>query len=274
MAENVVKLAGNHDVAKAISDERVFWAVVNRAIRAGKNYALTVEVPLAIKGQKSVPGIIYVDEMDSDTEHPNASWLIGMRIPFTIKAVDTEKNMLICSRKAAQQLLKTQYIPELNTGKTLEGTILGFTNFGAFVEVNGLVGMLRNADYSSDYSRVNERYRSRDKITVKCKSVSPDAPYHIVWEAATKYRRTTPFVCDLEVGAMVLGRVIEIKNFAQSIGVFVRLEGGQELDVLCSMPPEIEIDKNMNVTVRISSIEPGKTEFDRPRLRGRIIALA
>ena len=274
MAENMIKLSGNHDVSKAIADDRIFWAVVTRAVRAGKNYALAVEVPLAIKGQNAVPGIIYVDEMDSDTDHPNASWLIGLRIPFTVKSVDAEKNMLVCSRKAAQQMLKTQLIPELTGGKAYEGTILGFTNFGCFVEVNGLVGMLRNADYSSDYSRVNERYHTRDKIMVKCKSVSSEAPYHVVWEAATKYRRTTPFVCDLEVGAMVLGRVIEIKNFAQSIGVFVRLEGGQELDVLCSMPAEIEIDKNVGVTVRITSIEPGKTEFDRPRLRGRIIALA
>jgi len=39
----------------------------------------------------------------------------------------------------------------------------------------------------------------------------------------TKYHRTTPYECDLEPSAIVLGRVIDIKNFPQSQAVFVRL---------------------------------------------------
>ena len=132
----------------------------------------------------------------------------------------------------------------------------------------------RNADYSTDHSRVNERYKIGDKISVKCKAVSKDDRCRITWEAVTKYHRTTPYICDLEPGAIALGRVIDIKNFPQSQAVFVRMEDNQELDVLCSMPEEIEIEKGVFVVIHISSVVPGETEFDRPRIRGRIMRLA
>ena len=129
-------------------------------------------------------------------------------------------------------------------------------------------------DYSTDHSRISERYRSGDHITVKCKSVSADDRHRITWEAVTKYRRTTPFVCDLEPGAIVLGRVIDIRNFTQSMAVFVRLEGNDGLDVLCAMPAELEIEKGVPVVLRISSIRPGADECSRPRIRGAIMRLA
>ncbi len=72
----------------------------------------------------------------------------------------------------------------------------------------------------------------------------------------------------------MLGRVIDIRNFPQSQGVFVRMEDNQELDVLCSMPTELEIEKGAQVVIRISSVEPGATEFARPRIRGKILRLA
>ena len=81
-------------------------------------------------------------------------------------------------------------------------------------------------------------------------------------------------VCDFDQGAMVLGRVVDIKNFPQGLGVFVQMNDQKELDILCGMPPELEIEKNVSVIVRITSITPGESEFDKPRLRGHILRLA
>lgn len=274
MPEKQVKLSTNRDINKAIADERIFYATVTRATPNKQGQALPVDVSLSVNGSKSVPGIIRMEDLDEDTDHPNVSWLIGLRIPFVIKAADDEQGVLICSRKIAQQKLKVAMMNSLDNGTAYEGTITGFTNFGCFVDVNGVVGLLRNVDYSTDHSRISERYRSGDHITVKCKSVSADDRHRITWEAVTKYRRTTPFVCDLEPGAIVLGRVIDIRNFTQSMAVFVRLEGNDGLDVLCAMPAELEIEKGVPVVLRISSIRPGADECSRPRIRGAIMRLA
>jgi hypothetical protein len=138
--------------------------------------------------------------------------------------------------------------------------------------VNGIMGILRNADYSTDHSRINERYKVGDHISVRCKSET--ANRRIVWETVNKFHRTEPVVCDFDQGAMVLGRVVDIKNFPQGLGVFVQMNDQKELDILCGMPPELEIEKNVSVIVRITSITPGESEFDKPRLRGHILRLA
>jgi len=277
MAETkTVKLSTNKEIAAAIAEERIFYATVTRIVPEKENQPLTVpvQVPLTVRGSQSVPGLIFADELDMDTESTNYSNLVGMRIPFVVKGVDEEKNVLICSRKGGQKKMKEAMMGSLEKGAVFEGVISGFTNFGAFVEVNGVVGLLRNADYSSDHSRVSERYKIGDHISVKCKSIGKDGRQRISWETVTKYHRTTPFECDLEAGALVLGRVIDIKNLPMSLAVFVRLEENKGLDVLCSMPTELEIEKGVSVVVRVTSVDPGETEFARPRLRGRIMRLA
>lgn len=270
-----ITLSANREISKAIADERVFYTVVTRVVpsKDGQPQHIPVSVPLAVQGAQAIPGIIPLEEMDAETDRPNPSRLVSMRIPFVIVRADDEAGVLICSRKKGQLLVKTQMLPAFAKGEAFEGIVTGFTEFGAFVDVNGVSGLLRNADYSTDHSRVDERFRVGDKINVKCKSISKDDRARITWEAVTKYHRTTPYECDLEPSAIVLGRVIDIKNFPQSIAVFVRLEDAQSLDVLCPMPAEMEIEKGVQVVVRISSVEPGPNPCDRPRIRGRIIRL-
>lgn len=262
-----ITLSANREISKAIADERIFYAVVMRVVpsKDGQPQHIPVSVPLAVQGTQSIPGMIPLEEMDAETDRPNPTRLVSMRIPFVIVRADDEAGVLICSRKRAQLLVKTQMLSDFAKGEAFEGVVTGFTDFGAFVDVNGVSGLLRNADYSTDHSRVNERYKIGDKINVKCKSVSKDERARITWEAVTKYHRTTPYECDLEPSAIVLGRIIDIKNFPQSMAVFVRLEDNQELDVLCSMPVDLEIEKGVQVVVRISSVEPGATPFDRDR---------
>lgn len=278
MSENQnTVLSTNREVIKAIADERMFSAVVTRVIppKDGQSQTIPVSVPLAVNGMQSVPGVIPLEEVDAETDHPNPSRLINMRISFVILSANDETGVLNCSRKVAQTLTKAQMLPSFANGDPFEGTITGFTDFGAFVDVNGVSGLLRNADYSTDYSRVKERYKIGDRINVKCKTISKDERHRITWEAVTKYHRTTPYVCDLEPSVIVLGRVIDIKNFTQSTAVFVRLEDDRQgLDVLCSMPEDMEIEKGIPVVVRISSVDPGDNPFERPRIRGKIIRLA
>ena len=264
------------DVALAIKNEKVFAETAMRVVPAkdGAERYIPVPVPIAVGDKTSIPGKIPFSELDADTDHPNPSRLIGMKVLFVVIGEDAESDCLICSRKRAQQIAKVNMLSDLASSKVMEGSIIGFTDFGCFVDVDGVVGLLRNADYSTDHSRVNERYKIGDRMSVKCKAVSSDERHRVTWETPTKYHRTTPYICDVERDAIVLGRVIDIRNFPQSQGVFVRLEDNQELDVLCSMPAELEIEKGTQVVIRISSVEPGATEFARPRIRGKILRLA
>ena len=253
----------NKDLLKAINDQQVLKARVTKKVPNPEQ--LLLDVHFTMGSSAITPGIL----SDSGT----SDYLVGMEIPVVIKGT-APNGLLICSRELAQEILKTQMMKAFKEGRVFDGVITGFTDFGAFVDVNGIIGLLRNTDYSSDYSRVYERYQVGDHISVKCKKVYEDKKQRIEWEPVVKYRRTTPFVCDLVAGSVVLGRVIDVKNFESGPAVFVRTVGHNEVDILCAMPLEMEIQKGAGVVVRVSSVEPAPSPTERPRLRGYILRLS
>lgn len=271
-------LSSKKAVIKAIENETVFQSEVTNGMpaRNGEPAYVMVKVPLVLDQQSSPNciGIIRSGELDIDREHLNIQNIIGTKISFIVKAVDDEKNQLICSRKAAQRKARIAFYESAKADQNREydGRITGFTDFGAFVDVDGVSGMLRNVDYSSDYSRVDQHYNVGDTIKVQCKNVSNDEKRRISWGVKEKYERTEPFVCNLTEGTVMLATVLSIKNFEQSIGVFVRLADGQRLDVLCPLPPEMELTKGTSVVVRISRVVPNSNNPCRPpNLRGTIM---
>ena len=268
--ENIIEV--NKEVTKAIESKRVFYAMITSINPANRPQPLSVpiNVPLAFNGGATMKGVIYEEDLDENSKSGNFSYLIGKKVPFVIKDIDKDTGVLICSRVIGMEMVKEQMMEALQSGQIFEGIITGFSEFGAFVDVNGVMGMLRNADYSTDYSRVNERFKVGDHISVKCKSCGQ----RIVWEAVTKYHRTEPIMCNFDVGAIILGRVVDIKNFPQGVAVFVQANDQKELDVLCGMPAEMEIEKNVSVIIKITSINYPEDELEKPRLRGYIMRVA
>ena len=176
--------------------------------------------------------------------------LMGRRIPFVVTAAEPDRERLIGSRKKAQTALKLVMMQDLANGRIYEGTVTGFSRFGAYIEVNGVTGHLRNSDFSSDHSDVREYLSVGDSIEVKCKEFSQEG--YIYWEVMSKVHRTKPIEHDFEPDTVVLGRVVRIKDFERGVGVFVNLATG--IDALCSLPREIEVEEGARVSVKIESV--------------------
>lgn len=278
MPENVKKLLSKEPAIKnAIKDEQIFHAVGMIAYpkNSERGAMLTISVPIAISSYPKLQGIIPVDEADADRKNiENLNYLVGTDIPFVIIGVDDERNVLICSRRIAQQKNKAAMLADFTKGKAFEGRITGFSDFGAYVSVDGVSGILRNSDYATDHSRIISRYKVGDRISVKCKSITTDENARISWEAVVKYHRTSPIVCDVEPGVVATGKVIDIRTFPQSQGIFVQLDNNTDLDVLCSMPSMPEIEKGVSVVIIVTSVKPAKSEFEPPMIRGRVLGLS
>lgn len=270
MAMNLKK---NMDVTNAIEQERVYHAVVTRVTKDKETGALYIplRVPLAAGDKAAVQGVIHENEIaERLPQSKRINYMVGTEVPFVIIGVAEDGETLLCSRKRAQEKLREAMLPSLQSGETFTGVITGITAYGAFVDVDGVSGFLANADYSTDHSRIHSRYRVSDSISVCCKSIGDDAQKRIAWEAVPKYHRTAPFVCDLEVGDTVLGKVVSICNFNEGPAAFVRVKGQDDLDVLCSM----EIERNVSVAVRVKSVVWDSDPMAPPRLRGTILHLA
>ena len=160
---------------------------------------------------------------------PNVEELIGQRYSFKIIKLNKRRRNIVVSRRVIleeeRELKKEYLVKELMVGQVREGVIKNVTDFGAFIDLGGLDGLLHITDMS--WGRVghpSEIVDIGDSIDVKVLDIDWDRerislglkqllPYP--WkDVADKY----------PVGSRVLGRVVSITNY----GAFVELEKGVE----------------------------------------------
>ncbi len=256
-----------------IEKETICWGTVSQVDRdeTGSEYAIlnmSKMNDLGVRGDEVC--VIYAQEADASNENYHVINLIGRKIPFIVLDVDVKNERLICSRKEAQNALKRDMLQGLASGHIYEGTVVGFNNYGGYIEVNGVSGYLRNRDLTEDHSDIREHLKIGDKLDVRCKEISAESGY-LYWEAVIKVRRSQPLKYTFKVGSIVMGRVVRISDFKQGVGVFVNLQTG--IDVLCPVPRELEIEDGVNVAVKIEQIVPNPRANAAPRIRGRIIRM-
>jgi small subunit ribosomal protein S1 len=155
--------------------------------------------------------------------------LMDIPQPFQILKMDRKRGNIVVSRRAileesrAEQ--RTGLISTLAEGQIIEGVVKNITDYGAFVDLGGIDGLLHVTDIS--YKRVNhpsEAINIGDVLKVQIIRINKDTQRISLgmkqlesdpWDtASTKY----------PVGAKLSGRVTNITEY----GAFVELEAGIE----------------------------------------------
>ncbi|MFO1259676.1 MAG: 30S ribosomal protein S1 [Sphingomonadaceae bacterium] len=155
--------------------------------------------------------------------------LMDIPQPFQILKMDRRRGNIVVSRRAileesrAEQ--RTGLIQNLAEGQIIEGTVKNITDYGAFVDLGGIDGLLHVTDLS--YKRINhpnEMINIGDVVKVQIIRINRDTQRISLgmkqlesdpWEGAdAKY----------PVGAKLSGRVTNITEY----GAFVELEPGIE----------------------------------------------
>ena len=155
--------------------------------------------------------------------------LIGNTYKFKVIKFDRRSENAVLSRKLLLQdereKRRRQVFEQLSQGQKIKGKVRSLTNFGAFIDLGGVEGLLHISDISwGKISHPSEVFQSDqevevvvldfnendDKISLGYKQLSPD-PWENVEE---KYK----------VGQKVKGKVVSLVDF----GAFVELEKGVE----------------------------------------------
>jgi small subunit ribosomal protein S1 len=155
--------------------------------------------------------------------------LMDMPQPFQILKMDRRRGNIVVSRRAVLEETRaeqrSELIDKLTEGQVMDGVVKNITDYGAFVDLGGIDGLLHVTDMS--YKRVNhpsEVINIGDTVTVQIVRINPDTQRISLgmkqlesdpWEgAAAKY----------PVGGTFRGRVTNITEY----GAFVELEPGIE----------------------------------------------
>ncbi len=159
----------------------------------------------------------------------NLDSFIGKDIPVKIVKLNRRRGNIVVSRKLAieEDLVarKTAALQDLSEGAIVTGTVKNLTEYGAFIELGGVDGLLHVSDMSygrvahpSEVVNVGDEItvkvlkfdRSKERISLGLKQMVPDP-----WETIDT---TYP------IGARVIGRVVSVTDY----GAFVELEPGVE----------------------------------------------
>lgn len=204
-------------------------------------------------------GVITREELDYSVAWKSLVGFVGMRIGYIVKKIDEAKGVIYCSRKEAQEKMAPVILEQLKQGKELEATVTGLVRYGAYMEINGIYGLMENNDFSNDFIKIKDVLKVGDKINVKMKNISENNRVTLVpvkkhvLEAVLKLE-------NFERNQVVLGVVNAIKPF----GAFVSIAPG--LDALCPVPETEEIEEGAQVSFRITQVQG-----EKGRVRGKIL---
>ncbi|MBL8721156.1 MAG: 30S ribosomal protein S1 [Myxococcales bacterium] len=159
----------------------------------------------------------------------NLDKLIGQTYQFKVIKFNKKRGNIVLSRRVLLEKerdeMKASTLANLEEGKVVKGVIKNITEYGAFVDLGGIDGLLHITDMS--WGRVNhpsEMFQVGDEVTVKVLKYNPetervslglkqtqDDPWHHAEEA-------------YPAGKRVKGKVMSIADY----GAFVELEPGVE----------------------------------------------
>ena len=151
----------------------------------------------------------------------------GQTIRIKVEELDPENNRVILSRKAVEQLendaKKASLLESLNAGDVIKGKVARLTNFGAFVDIGGVDGLVHVSELSHEHVDSPEDVVSvGQEVDVKVKSVEKDAERISL---SIKDTLPTPFESikgQFHEDDVIEGKVVRLANF----GAFVEIAPG------------------------------------------------
>lgn len=218
-------------LSKEKADKVTIWRDVSRSCREGE--VMEGEVMSKVKGGLSVDiGGVYAFLPGSQIDLKpvrNLDSLIGQRLKFKVIKFNRKRNNIVLSRRTLleeeRKELRDETLKNLLEGEIVEGTVKNLTDYGAFVDLGGIDGLLHITDiawgrigHPSEKLSVGDRIkvkilhydREKEKVSLGLKQALPDP-----WETVQKR---------YPVGTRMKGRVVNITDY----GVFVELEEGVE----------------------------------------------
>ncbi len=217
-------------VSKTRADQVKGWERILSSYKIGDT--IKGKVTRVIRGGLlvNIGAIAFLPNSQADIKRlSNLSGLVNKEISCKIIKIDTEKNNIIVSRRQfleeEKEVNKQRLMGELKDGEIREGVVKNITDFGAFIDLGGVDGLLHIGDMSwVRLSHPSEMVALDQRIKVKVLKIDHQKG-HIV--LGLKQLTKSPWE-DIEqkypVGSKAKAKVVNIVPY----GAFVQLELGIE----------------------------------------------
>ena len=191
---------------------------------------------------------------------------IGQDIEAKVIELDRNRNNVVLSRRAyleeEQAEQRTAFLDDLHEGEPRKGVISSVVNFGAFVDLGGMDGLVHVSELSWQHvNHPSEVVKVGDEVSVKVLEVDRDRERISLSIKQTMTDPWEAFSGANEVGAIVEGTVTKTVPFGAFVSVGDGVEGlvhVSEIAMHRVESPELELSLGQKVTVKVTEMDENR----------------
>lgn len=256
---------------KALSDDP--WAEIEKELEVG--YAIKVSVSniesygVFVDLGNDIEGFLHISEIswDKNIKHPSRYLKEGQEIDVEIIEIDTKNRRLRVSLKKLLEKPFAQFIKAYQVGSIIKGKVATLTDFGAFIKLGSVDGLLHNEDaYWDKNIKCKDKLKEGDEIEVKIIKIDKENEKISLSQKALLRSPAKEFAQKHKVDEIVKGKVIDIKDF----GIFVKIDEMEALirneDIYPLKKEEIKLDEEISCVIAHIDEENNKVRASVKRL--------
>lgn len=240
---------GNRRLEEAFNNKEVLKATVSHVLDGGLSVVID-------EARVFIPASLVSDSYEKDL-----SKYAGQEIEFVISEFNPKRRRIIGDRKQlllkAKAELQKEVFAKIHIGDTVEGTVKNVTDFGAFIDLGGVDGLLHISEMS--WGRIENPkkvFKPGDSVKVLIKDISGEKI-----ALSKKFEDENPWLnaeTKYAVGTVVKGVVARMTDF----GAFVELEAGVDALLHVSQIARAHVEKPSDVLKTGQEIEAKIVDFN------------
>ena len=245
------------------------WAEVENELDEGDTITVTVSnietYGVFVDLGNDIEGFLHISEItwNKNVKNPNDYLEVGQEIDVEVIEINSNTHKLRVSLKRLLPKPFDEFMKKYNEGDIVTGTVTSLTDFGAFVRIDGVEGLLHNQDISWEKNtKAKEVLKSGDEVEVKIAKINEQDQKISLNRKTLLESPIDKFALTHKVNSVVTGTIRDIKDF----GVFVSLEDGVDALIrdedLAPLNKE-ELEAGQEIEAAIANID---TRRDRIRL--------
>ncbi|SDB91414.1 SSU ribosomal protein S1P [Pelagirhabdus alkalitolerans] len=239
------------DLESKLESGEIFEATVKEVVKGG----LVVDVGLRGFIPASLVETHFVDDFSD---------YLDQSLTLKVVELDREKNRVILSHKAVveeeQNAKKGELLSQLEENQIVEGKVARITDFGVFVDLGGIDGLVHISELSHDHvAHASDVVSEGDQVKVKVLSVDPESE-----RISLSIKETLPGPWEnvetkLNAGDIVEGTVKRLVHFGAFVEVLPQVEGLVHISQISTEhigTPQEVLEVGQTVNVKVLDVNP------------------
>lgn len=172
-----------------------------------------------------IEGFLHISEIswDKNAKNPKDYISEGQELDVEVIEINAKERRLRVSLKNLLTKPFDEFLKKHKVGDIVKGIITSVTNFGAFVKISNMEGLLHNEDASWDRNdKCKDLYKVGDEIEVKIIKLDKDAQKISLSVKELQKSPVQIYAQNHHVNEIISGKIRDIKDF----GLFVELQEG------------------------------------------------